>query len=157
MGHYLSDRRRVELILPSQALHRIVHALAQDEANAEQLRPLLEGFAETAREPVADLDDRAGQRLLDRARRVVGDVYREMEDRPIASSLRATIHWLQVLIEGGQLVLVNGSTFARTYEALIDAVAEGEGNLDLLDDVARSACKAGDRMLGRLRMLGYYA
>lgn len=166
MQTYLSDRRRVELVLPAQAFHRLAHALGRADVEAGAIArvedhgvigPALARFAEAAAEPLEGLGERQARKLLDRARRLVADLYRDMEDRPIASALRATVHLLQVLIERGLIELTEGSPFAEAYDALVDAVLEGDGNADLLDDVERSACKAGERMLGRLQQLGYYA
>jgi hypothetical protein len=160
----LSDRRRVELILPGRTFWRLAWQLACHDVEAGRiarpedhagLGPILAGLDAAAHEPLLGVEARKADQLWRRACRVQGDAFRVLEDRPIATAYMVAVRWLQDLTDAGALEIGDGP-FLGAYNALAEAIGADPGNLRVLGGVDRSATRAARRLADWLAGQGYY-
>lgn len=150
---HLSDRRRVELALPANLMHRMVTQCVEAAARTEDDREVIDLLRQAAHEPMDGLDDAGRQRIMRRVDRLASAVMGELVGGARAKAFLALTLWLKGLLDDGTLVLVEGSAFDLAMEAILATMRDEP---DVMAAVDRSATRAAARISERLRREGYY-
>lgn len=146
---YLSDRMRVEMVLPARFLHRcmtIARANKEDEKLGEFLTL-------TCLEALQGLTQEDGHAIIRRIERVQTEVLKPFLDRPVMLVFLVVMYWLQDVLEREILVLTPGSP---ADQAITGILANLEDHAKLWDDMERSAKRNAVKLGEHLNRLGYY-
>lgn len=150
---YLSERRRVELALPANLMHRAVSAAIEPDIRSEDDREVISLLRQAAMEPLDGLNAGERRRLIRRIDRMGEEVMETLVGGSRAKGFLALTLWLKGILDDGTLVLVAGSAFDQAMTAIL---ATMQDNPDVIEAVDRSATKAARRIADMLRRQGYY-
>ncbi|BCM87918.1 hypothetical protein [Methylobacterium indicum] len=156
----LSDRQRVELMIPAYLLYAlsaapgVFHPAGADlAAKAEaDIATLRENLRAACLEPVEDLVDRKRDAVLRRVSRISKGIVAEWKDRPALSVMLTLWYLLKDLTDREVLILWEGSAMARAADKLLPMFSHG------FEDTMRdgAAQDEASRLLARLRAEGLY-
>lgn len=150
---HLSDRRRVELALPANLMHRMVSQCIDEADRSDDDREVLALLRDAAHEPLYGMEDAGRRRIMRRVDRLAGAVMGELVGGSRAKAFLALTLWLKGLLDDGTLELIEDSAFDRAMDAIL---ATMQDNPDVIEAVDRSATKAARRIADMLRREGYY-
>ncbi len=150
---HLSARRRVELALPANLMHRMVTQCVSEDIRTDDDRNAIACLQRAAMEPMQGLTRDEAWRLACRVERAAGIVMDELRGHAHATAFLALTLWLKALLDDGVLELVKGSDFDQAMDAILATMEDAP---DIMAQVDRSATKAARRIDERLRREGYY-
>lgn len=149
----ITDRHRVELMLPAQMMLAVLIAGADapNHPDAKEARACLKQASD---EVVADLSDKQRASLARRVARVhleITEEHRRIAARVDKVGLIA-YYLIKAITDCDYLVIPDGSAMSRGLAYMLRAL-EPSANIERLD---QSAQKASRKMLLHLQRLGYY-
>lgn len=150
----LTDRQRVEIMLPAQVLLGVLIA-GVDDPNHPDAIATRDALIRASNEVVADLPERHVNKIIARMFRVhnlVTEPYRQEGARVDKMGLIA-FYWLKALTDCEYLVLHEGSNMQKALDRMLPAL-EQAANIAKLD---ASAQKQSKKFLQHLQSLGYYS
>ena len=150
---HLSDRRRVELALPANLLHRMVTQCIGEGIRTEDDREIIAQFQRSALAALDGLNRREAFRVVRRVERAADLVMSELRGHAHATAFLALVLWIRDMLADGTLELIEGSDFDTAIEAVIATLTEAP---DVVAAVDRSATKAASRIASKLDAAGYY-
>lgn len=154
---YLSEARRLELMILPRLMHRILEpdinggTSAPEHPTVARVKRL---FADAMVEPIAGLPIPVAEKLLERMNKWQMRIFREGFDQKTRRIKQAAIIWhaVRIMLDDGTLELAEGSAMA---EGLVEMLPMFE---DVLDDPTqdKSAQKQAVKFLSYLRKQGLY-
>lgn len=159
-GILLTDRDRIDLMLPGMIFRRIIAALIRegekDGKNPDDhpLMPALRLFDVAAAQAVEGLPAAKVEKLTRRCWRVAGRALKPLEERPLATAMVAATAMLRQALDEGVLTHDPDGPFMRAFEIVADTSDQDQRSAEVLATVQRSGEKAGRRMLEQLRQEG---
>lgn len=149
---FLTDRQRVEILLPVQMMLGVVLAGANEENDA--FKECVGHLLKACEEPVSDLLPSQQRKILNRVERLHREVSAPYtKDGAEVSKLGLIVfYWLQGLVDSGFFVFAAGSEVDQAVALFIPAI-EHAAQVEAVD---RSAQKQAGRMLEHLQSSGYY-
>lgn len=170
MTAHLTAKRRIERALPAAMFGQITTKLVSDwvaDLGEEEAvkQPIVirvaaidKLFVEAFEEAFADLGEMERTKAKAQCRRLHTEAMAPLAPRPIATAYRMLVAWIQYLHdEAGILEIGGASPFYRAFCELLDAMAESDGAMKVLDDVERSAVKkAMPQFQQWFEMRGYF-
>lgn len=154
---YLSEARRLELMVLPRLMHRILEPDINGGTSAPA-HPMVARvkrlFADAMLEPVAGLPVADAEKLLERMNRWQMKIFREAFDPKTRRIKQAAVIWhaIRLMLDAGTLELVEGSAMA---DGLMEMLPLFE---DVLDDPIqdKSAQKQGRKFLDYLHKQGLF-
>lgn len=148
----ITDRQRVEIVLPAQIMLGILLAGVSEETPEFEACKL--HLLNACKEPVADLLPRQQSKILDRATRLHRDVARPyvVDGADTAKFGLVVFYWLQSIVDCGYFAFTDGSAIDKALKLFLPAI-EHAAQVEAID---RSAQKQARKFLGRLQSLGYF-
>jgi hypothetical protein len=149
----LTDRQRVEIMLPAQIMLGVLLCGANDR-EAEDFARARDALIEASDQVVHDLPAARRAQIIRRTHRLhleATEPYRKDGARVDKMGLIA-FYWLRELMEQEYLVLHQGSPMARALDIMVPAL-ERAAAIERLD---ASAQKSARKFLLHLQGLGYY-
>ncbi|HRJ61471.1 MAG TPA: hypothetical protein PKZ99_09885 [Azospirillaceae bacterium] len=159
-GLILTDRERIDLMLPGMIFRRIIAALIREgekdgvEADKHPLMPALRLFDLAAAQAVDGLPADKVEKLTRRCWRVAGRAVKPLEERPLATAMVAATAMLRQALDEGVLETDPEGPFMRAFTIVAATSDQDPRDADVLATVRRSGEKAGRRMLEQLRQEG---
>lgn len=151
---YLSDRQRVELVIPARLLWSVVHCGVEEKKTS---LTTLEMIKSACFEPLDGLLAKDKLSLARRIDRVFAEVIEPLTstDKQIVTIGKAGLviyYFIVDLVEREYLVLYADTPMAKVIEAILPDLTP----LANIAGVDRSAQKQAAKLLSRLNELGYY-
>lgn len=148
---HLTDTMRVELSLAPALLRLFVLGSLKHDDPARA--PLLDLLLEALKEPIADLPERERQKLMRRVKRAVEPINQEHNNQDGSKVLLMGLLWLQARLDASEIILIDGSAFARAADIVIDLLAE---DMQHVAQIENSAVKQARRLHGTFQKMGYF-
>ena len=156
MTSHLSDRRRVELALPSRLLFRCFQAAVDnggEDAGTDDAQ-ILAWLRESVLAAVSDLDPARTAKIAARCDRVQRNAMAEWEARPLMMAFLVVLYWVRDRTNAGDIVLIEGTPFDLAVTALIPRLETEAG--DVWDAMDHSANKGARRLHTAVVDAGYF-
>jgi len=154
---HLSERRRVELMLPGLIALRLAHVMIPVGADeTAQVEAAKAAFDATAMEAVADLPPKDQEHIRVRATRLRAWLLDAYAGRAGLTVLQAFTLWLTDLHERGVLVIADGCDFLTHWDTVADGILRHPDNVEGLERCRRSAARMAAEWRRRLEQRGYY-
>lgn len=149
---YVSDRQRVEEVLPVHCMMGVVMHGAEE--NDPVTKQCLEFLRIAANDAVEDLDKKDREKIWRRSQRAYEDAIKtySAEGQSVAKFGLIVFYWLRAMLDGGWIQLPEDGAFQKAMDLLLPGL-DPHANISELD---RSAQKQAPKFHARLQALGYY-
>ncbi|WP_336801775.1 hypothetical protein [Kaistia sp. MMO-174] len=151
----LTDRQRVEILLPAQIMLGVLIAgVPEDQQAGPEFAECQRHLLDAAKEPVADLLPGQQRKILNRVTRVHREVSAPFtpEGSEVSKFGLIAFYWIKALVDCEFFIFAAGSSIDRAIELFIPAI-EHAAQIEAVD---RSAQKQARRMIGHFQRLGFY-
>lgn len=149
----LTDRQRVELLLPVQVMLTVlIHGV--DDPEHEDAKRCREFLVQASEEPLRDLPADKREKVMRRVIRLHDEVSRPYTKEGMRADKYGLIayYWLKALIDEDYLILGAESLFSKAMDLFLPAIEHATE----IEKVDKSAQKSARKFLAQLQRLGYY-